>query len=116
MSAPVVQDVELAGHRHAGRQQFADGPDDAAVSEIPFRIVVLAHDRYARMNSTHGYHEIVQVFEITMISGKRDPVLTSSMGEVNGIIATCQADFDGAVAHQREHHGGRTVGIRGDSR
>jgi hypothetical protein len=70
------------------RQQFADGPSDAAHMEITPGIIIFSNHQNPRMSSAHCSDKIVQVLEIVIIVTQENAVLACGMSEMYGIIFT----------------------------
>jgi len=70
------------------RQQFADGPSDAAHMEVTPGIIIFSNHQNPRMSSTHCSDKIVQVLEIVIVVTQENAVLACGMSQMYGIIFT----------------------------
>ena len=68
-----------------GCNQLADGPNDASFVEVTFRIVVFAHHEDPDVMSPNNHHQIVEVFEISVIMRKQHSAGLDGMSQMYGV-------------------------------
>ncbi len=82
----MVQDIEMVRELHSGRQQLADGPNDATFVEITFRIVIFAYYKDTRVVSPYNHHKVVEVFEIPVVVRNENSVGVDGVPQMHGVI------------------------------
>jgi hypothetical protein len=83
----MVQDVAPVWNGHARTKKLGDSEDDLVRLEVAPWVVVPAHYEDPRMVPSQSDGEILQIIEVTIISGKNNPVGANGVRKVDGITA-----------------------------
>lgn len=67
----MIQNQELVSHRNLGRQQVADGADDAFRGEVALGVVVTTDDEDAWVVALGLYNQVMKELEIVVVSERR---------------------------------------------
>jgi hypothetical protein len=84
----MVEHNELGNYRTESCVQLGDCLDDLLGAHVATAIAILADNQDTRVNSTRAFHQVVQVFEITMIARQQHAVYLDRMQEMHGIVIT----------------------------
>lgn len=93
--APVIENDVLVGHGDACGQQLGDGAHHVPMGEVSLGIIVAADNEDAGMVSLNSFDEIVQVFEVVVVSRETGPALANRVCKVDGIILAGEPDISG---------------------
>src|SRR5260370_19064788 len=73
---PMIQNHVLVCEKNICGKQVANRLHDARSGEIPFGIVVTAHDQDTGMVTLHLNDEVVKISEVPVVAGENDARLT----------------------------------------